>query len=211
MPPHCSTASAIILAQRRRLESLASSVAATARRQSSCQILESARLERGRVDFKSEPLQLAGAVGRVLAQLEERARQAQVTLSASIAPELQVKSDPLALDVVVRNVLENAFAALAPAGGGSITISARRLADEVELTVRDSGIGFRARGQRAPVREIHAPAVARRGRLPRHRARPLHRAAPDAACAGACSAHSDGPGQGARFVLAWPAVAEPRP
>jgi len=28
---------------------------------------------------------------------------------------------------------------------------------------------------------------------------------------GRVSAHSDGPGQGARFVLAWPAVAEPRP
>ena len=74
------------------------------------QILESARLERGRVDFKSEPLQLAGAVGRVLAQLEERARQAQVdTQRQHRTRSCRCMSDPLALDVVVRNVLENAL------------------------------------------------------------------------------------------------------
>src|ERR1700751_5373468 len=37
------------------------------------QILESNRLERGRIELKIEPLELAGAVGRVLAHLEERA------------------------------------------------------------------------------------------------------------------------------------------
>ena len=175
------------------------------------QILESARLERGRVDFKSEPLQLAGAVGRVLAQLEERARQAQVTLEASIAPELRVLSDPLALDVVVRNVLENAFAALAPAGGGNIAISACRLAGEVELTVCDTGIGF-APGDGARLFEKFT-RLQSRGAAAYHGTglglfivRRLMELAQ-----GRVSAHSDGPGQGARFVLAWPAVAEPRP
>ena len=37
------------------------------------QILESARLERGRAHFRPEALQLSGAVGRVVTQLEERA------------------------------------------------------------------------------------------------------------------------------------------
>ncbi|TLY50627.1 MAG: HAMP domain-containing histidine kinase, partial [Gammaproteobacteria bacterium] len=107
------------------------------------QILESARLERGRVEFKSEPLELGAAVARVVAHLEERARQERVRVSCDIEPGLYVVSDPLALDVVVRNILENALAAVTPLGGGSIALSARALNGEVELSVRDSGVGFR--------------------------------------------------------------------
>ncbi len=106
------------------------------------QILESARLERGRVDLRAEPLQLAEAVARVTAQLDERARQESISISSDIAPNLSVVSDPLALDVVVRNVLENALAAVRSAGGGRIMLSARASGREVELLVRDNGVGF---------------------------------------------------------------------
>src|SRR5256885_6127352 len=68
------------------------------------QILESARLERGRVEFKSEPLELGAAVARVVAHLEERARPERILVSCDIEPGLYVVSDPLALDVVVRNI-----------------------------------------------------------------------------------------------------------
>src|SRR5205814_996022 len=83
------------------------------------------RLERGRVEFKSEPLELGAAVARVVAHLEERARQERIRISCDIEPGLYVVSDPLALDVVVRNILENALAAVTPLGGGSIALSAR--------------------------------------------------------------------------------------
>ena len=104
------------------------------------QILESARLERGRVDFRSEPLQLAGAVQHVLAHLEERIRGAHAEVTSRIPAELYVVSDPLALDVVVRNILENALAALA-GSGGRVQLTARAENGEVELEVRDSGVG----------------------------------------------------------------------
>ncbi|MGB6604079.1 MAG: HAMP domain-containing sensor histidine kinase, partial [Steroidobacteraceae bacterium] len=81
------------------------------------QILESVRLERGRVDLKSEPLELGAAVARVVATLEERARQQRVAITSDIAPRLYVLADPLALDVIVRNLLENALAAVTPVGG----------------------------------------------------------------------------------------------
>src|SRR5207237_904591 len=84
------------------------------------------RLERGRVEFKSEPLELGAAVARVVAHLEERARQERIRISCDIEPGLYVVSDPLALDVVVRNILENALAAVTPLGGGSIALRARR-------------------------------------------------------------------------------------
>jgi signal transduction histidine kinase len=174
------------------------------------QILESARLERGRVEFKTEPLQLAAAVARVLTPLEERARSERISIASDIAPSLYVASDPLAIDVVVRNVLENALAAVRPAGGGSIALSARALEGEVELAVQDSGVGFAsADSARLFEKFTRLPTAANRygtglGLYIVRRLMELSR--------GRVSAHSDGPGQGARFVLVWPAAApEARP
>jgi len=170
------------------------------------QILESARLERGRVEFKSEPIELGAAVAHVVAHLEERARQEHVAISCDIAAGLYVVSDPLALDVVVRNVLENALAAVSPVGAGSIAITASAANGEVQLAVRDSGVGFRpADGARLFERftRLHPGEGGRQygtglGLFIVQRLMQVAR--------GRVSAHSDGVGQGARFVLTWPAA-----
>jgi signal transduction histidine kinase len=174
------------------------------------QILESARLERGRVEFKSEPLELAGAVARVVAQLEERARQEQVSITCDIGRGLYVATDALALDVVVRNVLENAFAAVRSAGAGRIALSARATNGEVELAVRDSGVGFApSDGARLFQKFARLPGGADHygtglGLFIVRRLMELAR--------GRVSAYSDGVGHGASFVLTWPAATpEPRP
>ena len=174
------------------------------------QILESARLERGRVDFKSEPLQLAPAVQHVLAHLEERIRGAHAEVTSRIPPELYVVSDPLALDVVVRNIVENALAALS-GGGGRVELSAHARDGEVELEVRDSGVGFApADGARLFEKFTRLHPGGGGGyygtglglfivRRLMHLAR------------GRVSAESEGPGKGARFRLAWPQAAAERP
>jgi len=173
------------------------------------QILESARLERGRVDFKSEPLQLAGAVGRVVVQLEERARKAQVSITASIEPQLYVMSDPLALDVVVRNLIENALAALAPVGGGRIAVSGRALPGEVELAVADSGVGFAPTdGVRLFEKFTRLHPGGGGGYYGTGLGLFIVRRLMELAH-GRVSAHSEGQGQGARFVLTWPASEQP--
>src|SRR4029077_8539721 len=46
------------------------------------QILERVRLERGRVDLRREPLDLAGAVTRVVAQFEERAHKDNIVITS---------------------------------------------------------------------------------------------------------------------------------
>jgi len=169
-------------------------------------ILDSVRLSRGRVDLKAEPVRLASAIARVVGQFEERARKDRIQLQTDIPEELQVLADPLAVDVVVRNLIENALNAVAPVGGGKIRVSSRRLGAEVELVVRDSGIGFR------PADE---------GRL----FEKFSRLNPGAGggyygtglglfivkrlmqlVGGRVSAHSEGLGQGAEFVLVWPAA-----
>ena len=171
------------------------------------QILESARLERGRVDFRAEPLQLSGAVARVLGQLEERARAQGVSIASDIAPELRVMSDPLALDVVVRNVLENALSAVQGSSGGTIALAAHAANGEVELTVRDSGVGFPP-GNSARLFEkftrLHGSSGGYYGTgLGLFIVRRLMQLAH-----GRVSAHSDGVGRGATLTLAWPLAAQ---
>jgi signal transduction histidine kinase len=167
------------------------------------QILESARLERGRIELKAEPLQLSGAAARVVVQLEERARLEHVAMTSTIAPDLFVVSDPLALDVVVRNVLENALAAVQ--GGGSIALSAQAANGAVQLEVRDSGVGFGpADGARLFEKFTRLPGGGSRygtglGLFIVRRLMELSQ--------GSVSAHSDGPGRGATVTLAWPAAA----
>jgi signal transduction histidine kinase len=174
------------------------------------QILESVRLERGRVDLRREPLDLAGAVTRVVAHFEERAHKDNIAITTDISRGLYVLTDPLALDVVVRNLLENALAAITPVGGGTITFVARRTEHEIELAVKDSGVGFRPiDGMRLfeKFTRLHpggGSSYYGTG-LGLFIVRRLMQLA-----GGRVSAHSDGVGQGAQFILTWPvAPAEP--
>ena len=173
------------------------------------QILESVRLERGRVDLRSEPVELAGAVARVLAALEERARAQRITLTSDVAAGLYVLADPLALDVIVRNVLENALAAVTPVGGGSVAVSARLENGEVALAVRDSGVGFRsADGPRLFEKFSRLHPGGGSGQygtgLGLYIVKRLMQLA-----SGRVTAESAGVGQGACFVLTWPATPAP--
>jgi len=170
------------------------------------QILESMRLDRGRIDLRSEPVDLGGAVARVIAGFEERAAKDRIAVSADIERGLQVMADPLALDVILRNLLENALAAVAPVGGGSIAFTGRRTAGgEVELAVRDSGVGFRP-GDAARLFQrftrLHSGGGGSRfgTGLGLYIVRRLMQLS-----GGRVGAQSDGAGQGATFVLTWPA------
>ena len=170
------------------------------------QILDSVRLERGRVQLKREPLELASAVTRVVGQFEERARSDSIALTVDVPPGLEVLADPLAVDVVIRNLLENALAAVAPLGGGGIALSARSLNGEIELAVRDSGVGFdvtdRARLFKKFSRLHPSGGSGYYGTgLGLFIVRRLMQLA-----GGRVDAQSDGAGRGARFVLAWPAA-----
>jgi two-component system cell cycle sensor histidine kinase PleC len=146
----------------------------------------------------------------VIAGFEERAAKDRIAVSAEIERGLEVMADPLALDVILRNLFENALAAVAPIGGGSITFIGRRLGGQIELAVRDSGVGFRpADGPRLfqKFSRLHPGGGGSHfgtglGLYIVRRLMQLE--------GGQVSARSAGVGQGATLVLAWPAgVAHP--
>jgi signal transduction histidine kinase len=172
------------------------------------QILESMRLDRGRVELRREPLELAGAVARVIGSFETRAATDRINISAEIERGLEVTADPLALDVILRNLLENALAAVAPVGGGTISFIGRRTAGEIELVVRDSGVGFRPADAARVFHKftrLHPGGGGSRGTgLGLYIVRRLMQLE-----GGRVGAESAGAGQGATFVLTWPA-GEPR-
>ncbi len=170
------------------------------------QILESNRLERGRIELRTEPVELGGAVGRVVSNLDERARKERITISADIARGMCVLADPLALDVVVRNLLENAIAAVSPVGGGTISVTARQVDAQIELMVKDSGVGFRQADESRLFEKftrLHPGGGSSYfgtglGLFIVRRMMQL--------AGGRASAHSEGLGRGAQFVVAWPAA-----
>jgi signal transduction histidine kinase len=172
------------------------------------QILDSVRLSSGRVDLKREPVVLAGAVARVVGQLEERARRDHISIEVQVPEGLQALADPLAVDVVVRNLLENALGAVAPVGGGKVTLSARRLGAEAELAVRDSGVGF--------VQADEARLFQKFSRLNPGAGSSYYGTGLGLyivkrlmqLLGGRVSARSEGIGRGAEFVLTWPAAPE---
>jgi signal transduction histidine kinase len=174
------------------------------------QILESMRLDRGRIDLRSEPVDLGGAVARVIASFAQRATKDRIAVGAEIELGLEVLADPLALDVILRNLLENALAAVAPIGGGSIAFTGRRLGGEIELQVQDSGVGFRAADGGRLFQKFTRLHPGGGGShfgtgLGLYIVRRLMQLA-----GGRVSAQSAGVGQGATFVLAWPAAAAHR-
>jgi len=174
------------------------------------QILESMRLDRGRIDLRAEPVDLDGAVARVIAGFAERAAKERISVTADVERGLQVMADPLALDVILRNLLENALAAVAPVGGGSIAFVGRRAGGEAELSVRDSGVGFRSPDAARLFQKFTRLHPGGGGShfgtgLGLYIVRRLMQLA-----GGRVSAQSAGVGQGATFVLTWPA-SEPRP
>lgn len=169
-------------------------------------ILDSVRLSRGRVDLKPEPVKLASAVSRVVGQFEERARKDRIQIDTEIPETLQVLADPLAVDMVVRNLLENALNAVTPVGGGKIRVSSRRLGAEVELAVRDSGIGFRPADEGRLFEKFSRLNPGAGGGyygtgLGLYIVKRLMQLV-----GGRVSAHSEGLGRGAEFVLVWPAA-----
>jgi signal transduction histidine kinase len=172
-------------------------------------ILDSVRLSRGRVDLKREPVALASAVSRVVGQFQDRARRERILIETDIPEGLKVLADPLAVDVVVRNLIENALNAVAPVGGGKIVVASSRSGPAIQLTVRDSGIGFRPSDEGRLFEKFSrlSPGVGSgyygTGLGLYIVKRLMH------LVGGSVTAHSEGLGRGAQFVLTWPAAEAP--
>ena len=173
-------------------------------------LLDVSRITRGKVQLRTERVELAEVVARAIEMASPLLEQQRHELRLDVAREgLAVEGDPGRLAQVVANLLTNAAKYSQPGGRVSIAGALERTSSgaEVVLRVADTGIGI----ERDMLPRIFEPFLQSRQSLDRARgglglglaiARSLV-----ALHGGTISAASDGPGKGAELTVRLPAAA----
>jgi PAS domain S-box-containing protein len=167
-------------------------------------LLDVARLTSGKIDLRTQPVELHELARRCLDSMTHagRTREHRVAL---VGERVRARGDAARLEQVVNNLVDNALK-YTPAGG-SVTVSTERAGAEAVLRVRDTGKGIPA-DVLARVFElfVQEPQALDRSRgglglglALVKRLVELH--------GGSVSAASAGPGQGSEFVVRLPALA----
>jgi signal transduction histidine kinase len=107
-------------------------------------ILDISRIEAGRMELANEPVTFPEVVEQAIHMIEEKRRQADITIDADLPANLPgFYGDKRAMVQVLLNLLSNAVK-FTPAGG-TITIRAEIGEDGgISLTVADTGVGIPA-------------------------------------------------------------------
>jgi signal transduction histidine kinase/ActR/RegA family two-component response regulator len=171
------------------------------------ELLDVARLTSGRIALRREPVDLRQAVERCLATLAGALTGHVVTVAGE---GVAVDADPIRLDQILGNLLDNARKYTPP--GGRIDVTIRRGDGAGGVSVRDTGVGMTAETLERvfePFVQSEQPLARERGGLGIgltlvHRLAELH--------GGTVSVTSPGPGQGTTAEIWLPlAAAVPRP
>lgn len=178
-------------------------------------LLDTARIEEGRVQLRRESILLAALVQSACSRFADEADANHVDIKVDIAEDLRIGGDRLVVETVLRNLLDNALKACIGGAGSSISIAAEPAktpvagfaakagnADPaVTLTIADDGAGFPAadaevifdKFYRAPHSRTPGTGLG------------LYIVSRLVALSGASvAAASDGPGKGATLTLTWP-------
>ncbi|MFT7486107.1 MAG: signal transduction histidine kinase [Candidatus Paceibacteria bacterium] len=105
-------------------------------------ILDAGRVDEGRLSLSPQELPLEAVIGPLLKRAHERGLGSDVLLRAELEPDVQVMADPVALSAVLDNLISNALQSVSTAGGGEVLIAANSTGQEVQIDVRDDGLGF---------------------------------------------------------------------
>lgn len=94
----------------------------------------------GKREYRVEPVDLNQVTKRCLDTMAYEISRKQIKVSCQDLPEIQ--SDPLALEQVISNVIDNAIKYLDPNRPGTIDISYKPYGSEIILTITDNGRGI---------------------------------------------------------------------
>jgi signal transduction histidine kinase len=104
-------------------------------------ILDLAKVEAGRMTLEPASFSLRETLGTGITMVRERATSHGIALSLDVAPDVDViTADERKIKQVVFNLLSNAVK-FTP-DGGRVAVTATRKAGELQVAVRDSGIGI---------------------------------------------------------------------
>ncbi|MFT6582127.1 MAG: signal transduction histidine kinase [Alphaproteobacteria bacterium] len=105
-------------------------------------LLEWSRLQTGSITYRREPFKLPEKIDESVALFGAAAAAKHIKLFMNIDVQDAVDGDPIMVDTILRNLIDNAIK-FTPEGG-EIEVSAAQHADSVQLAVRDSGVGMSA-------------------------------------------------------------------
>jgi signal transduction histidine kinase/CheY-like chemotaxis protein len=103
-------------------------------------ILDLSKVEAGQMDLRLQAVPLAEVVDDVVRTVEPLAAQKQIRIQIETEGAGDIEADAGKLKQMVLNLTSNAIK-FTP-DGGVVTIKAERLADHIELSVSDTGIGI---------------------------------------------------------------------
>ena len=104
-------------------------------------VLDLSKVEAGQMELERTDVAVEPAIDYTLAMVRERAVNHGIRTHKEIAPDVGVvHADELRLKQVLLNLLSNAIK-FTP-DGGSVTVTARAVRGELEVTVADTGIGI---------------------------------------------------------------------
>jgi signal transduction histidine kinase len=104
-------------------------------------LLDISRIARGKAELERAPIEISVAAARAVEMITPLLQQRHHQFRMEVPPAgLMVEGDEGRLAQVLTNLLTNAARYTPP--GGQIRLSARRVGEEVEITVTDSGIGI---------------------------------------------------------------------
>ena len=169
-------------------------------------LLDITRISKKKFNLQKSRIRLQDIVDHSVATVEETLRRRGHTLKTTITPEpLWLDADPLRLEQVLVNLLNNAAKYTDP--GGTITLSTRRVGNKAEIHIRDTGIGLPSDMLQAifePFKQVHSDGENNTGLgiglSLSQRFVELH--------GGTIEAHSDGVGKGSEFVVVLPLVTD---
>jgi PAS domain S-box-containing protein len=106
-------------------------------------LLDVSRITRGRLELRKERVELADVVRSAVDTSRPLIEAARHELAVELPPEpVYLDADPIRLAQVLANLLNNA--ARYTDAGGRIWVTVRQEGDEVEIAVRDTGVGIPA-------------------------------------------------------------------
>lgn len=104
---------------------------------------ELALVEAGQLKLVCQPVNICEVIGKAVLALKSQANEKEIILATDLPDDLPlVEADAERLGQVLRNLLKNAIVNTPP--GGDITIQARTVDSQVEVSVQDNGLGISA-------------------------------------------------------------------
>ncbi len=172
-------------------------------------LLDVSRITSGKITLAREPVELTTLIARAVETVDPLMQERGHALAVAVPEEvLKIDADPVRLVQALSNVLGNA--AKYTNRGGAISLAAARNGTDVEIRVRDNGIGIPS--ERLPMifnlfaqldrRSDHAQSGLGIGLALVRRLVEMH--------GGSVTAHSAGSSQGSEFVIRLPLLLAPQ-